>query len=199
MSPVMKMYINKLRYPKLIKDGIASFSAEIIFGDKYKEICQELYINSLKKLAQSPNSMHKYGSEDILSILYYNTILMNISPFIYEYFNLNLTSKLILYKDFTVHYGKKLDTKLDIHVDDSDITINICLKNNLNYTGLVFSGVTNTLFSVKNNNNIILVDTEEYDVIIHRGNHPHQVRELFELNDDLNKNRINLILWLKVR
>ena len=34
-----------------------------------------------------------------------------------------------LYKDFSVHYSKTKDKKLQKHVDDSDITINICLQN----------------------------------------------------------------------
>lgn len=44
-----------------------------------------------------------------------------------------------MFTDFSVHYGNGYDSYLAEHVDDSDITINICLKNNNNFTGLRFN------------------------------------------------------------
>ena len=62
---------------------------------------------------------------------------------------------------------------MDEHVDDSDITINICLKNKNDFTGLRFNEIPDTLFSCKNTNKTIFASMNEGDILIHCGKQRH--------------------------
>ena len=130
----------------------------------------------------------------------FEIIISKIKPFLCEYFGLDVCADFELYQDFTVHYSARLDRRLDIHTDDSDITINICLKNNMARSGLQFYGASSTLFS-ETSNAIIDMELGQYDVLIHRGSHPHQVLSISSegRSEDVESERVNLILWVKVK
>lgn len=194
MSEEMHICLGRIQNPPFLKKGIAKFSLDALFGkEDYTEVASELYLESKRRLGLSPNSMHKYGASDLLSSELFDRIMQNIGHFLRVYFGIEDTERLVLFKDFTVHYGARLDRKLNIHRDDSDVTINICLKNTLNSTGLKFYGTSSTLFSTNSNSTETGVDLEQFDVIIHRGSHPHEVVDQTIDNGE----RVNLILWIK--
>ena len=196
MSPVMKNYIDCLVNPYYLRYGLAIFHGNKIFGDDYQDIIHNMYQTSIQKLGISPNSMHKYGAENVIGMDQLNKLLFELTPFIQEYFGLDPTKNLQLFYDFTVHYGKNLDRELKEHVDDSDITINICLKNDFKNTGLIFTQTVNTLFS-RASNKSIEVHMKSGDILIHSGKQPHQVISYQEdLKDSME--RVNLILWFKL-
>ena len=198
MSPAMRNYVDNLDNPHYLRFGLAIFNSEFIFGENYQSIIDKFYQTSISKLDESQNSMHKYGSFDIIDSENLTILMNQLNPFITEYFGINPTKKLYLYSDFSVHYGRYLDTKLDEHVDDSDITINICLRNNLSSTGLNFTKIVDTLFS-RSSHKSVEVDLKEGQILIHRGKQPHKVCELS--SEDLSSQdseRVNLILWLKL-
>ena len=197
MSPVMKNYIDWLVNPYYLRYGLAIFEGSKVLGDEYQETIAQLYQTSINKLTKSPNSMHKYGSENVINSDTLNKLLFQLTPFIQEYYGLDLTKDLQLFYDFTVHYGKTLDHELKEHIDDSDITINICLRNDFKNTGLIFTQTINTLFSKKSNKSIE-VNMNPGDILIHSGKQPHQVISYQEDFQDSTKERVNLILWLKL-
>lgn len=187
-----------LQYPYLFKRGILSLPAECVFGEDYVTICDQIHQNALTKLNDSPNTMHKYGASDNLSPAQFEALIQQIGPVLYDYYDIPATKQFVLHRDFTVHYSGKLDRKLGIHVDDSDITLNICIENTLSRTGLRFDGTGNSRFSKINPMKQILVDLAKYDVIIHRGNHPHEVSDLQQEDiQDPTASRVCLIVWLK--
>ena len=193
MSPLMTTYVKSLKNPILLRYGISFITSEFVFGEKHKEIIKSLYMKCHSKLGSSPNSMHKYGASNVISNNEFEEIKKTLLPYIFEVFGIDPSKKCILHTHFSVHYGKYCDKKLDEHIDDSDITINICLKNTQTNTGLKFNQVPNTLFSSAKNSSVT-INLEEGDIIIHLGNQPHQV--LLQ-NYDNDNQRINLVLWLK--
>ena len=194
MSQVMINYINCLKNKSLLKKGIAIFNSKLLDID----FIDDLYKIAISKIDKSPNSLHLYGNSKIVPVNIKETLISLFSPFINEYFGMDYTKKMLLFHDFSVHYGKNYDKKLITHVDDSDITINICLKNNLLKTELEFTGIVDTLFSNQNSFENFLINLEQGDILIHRGNHPHKVNQIstIDLKNDESE-RVNAILWFK--
>ena len=179
----------------LLKCGIIKTNCNTIFGENYKEIINKMYLKATQNLGKSPNSMHKYGNSDIIEKNELEILEGMTKKIICNNYGFNENKKMSLFIDFSVHYGGINDKKLDIHRDDSDITINICLKNNFKTTGLRFHMISDSLYSFYKYK-IFDIDLEEGDVVIHRGDHEHEVVKNQEI-ENLDKNRVNLILWFK--
>lgn len=201
MSPTMLIYQNSLISKQLLRYGLSSFTSEFVFGKNYKQTLENMYNTSLcelKKSKEPPNTMHKYGASNIVTTNEFDNLKMMLLPYIHEMYGIDPCKKCYLFTDFSVHYGSSYDRKLNEHVDDSDITINICLKNTLKYTGLKFTHTPDTLFSVKSGN-ATFVNFEEGDILIHSGKQRHMVQQLTDEQILDYGERVNLILWLKFR
>lgn len=197
ISPTMQNYLDSVKSLPLLRYGLSIFSSKFVFGENYQRILDSIYNNSLRKIGESPNSMHKYGSGDVITKEDFNCLKSSLLGYICEVFGIDPCKECYLYTDFSVHYGSAFgyDYKLDEHVDDSEITINICLKNTQKYTGLKFNQTPNTLFSIVHNKSI-LVDLEEGDILIHNGKQRHEVVQNSSANYG---ERVNLVLWLKFK
>ncbi len=195
ISPAMQNYLDSLKSQVLMRYGLSIFSSKFVFGENHQNVLDSIYNKSLRKLGESPNSMHKYGAGDVITIECMDKIKSSLLGYIYEVFGIDPCKKCYLFTDFSVHYGSGYgyDHKLDEHVDDSEITINICLKNTQDYTGLRFKQIPDTLFSFKNDKSIF-VNMEEGDILIHSGKQRHEVVQNSKPNSG---ERVNLILWLK--
>lgn len=180
-----------------MRKGLSIFSSKFVFGENYQEILDKMYSKSLRKLGESPNTMHKYGAGDVITMEDFQILKTSLLGYIYEVFGIDPSKKCYIYTDFSVHYGNGYgrDHKLDEHVDDSEITINICLKNTQNHTGLRFNEISDTLFSFKTQK-YVFVDLEEGDILIHSGKQRHQV---FADPKPNNGERVNLVIWLKFK
>ena len=170
------------------------------FGMQFEEKIDEWYKICMKNISSSPNTMHKYGSKGALTSCDIDYLLVGLRQFINDYFedHANSEKTLYLYQQFSVHYSSVTDKKLDEHMDDSDITINICLKNTINdlSTHINFVDTPRTLFSKKSNKSF-QVSLKKCEIMIHKGNQIHSVSNLISLNE--NSERCNIILWLKYR
>ena len=197
ISPAMQNYLDSLKSQVLMRYGLSIFSSKFVFGEDSQKILDTMHSTSLRKMGESPNTMHKYGSGDVITMEYLDKIKSSLLGYIYEVFGIDPCKKCYLFTDFSVHYGigYKHDTKLDEHVDDSEITINICLKNTQDYTGLRFNQIPDTLFSFKNDKSVF-VSMEAGDILIHSGRQRHEVVQNSNPNSG---ERVNLILWLKFR
>lgn len=198
VSPAMNNYLTRLKNPQFIRYGLSLFTSEFIFGEKHEQIIDDLYKKSLHKMERSPNTMHKYGASDVINSDELEQLKNRLLPYIYEVFDVNPCKECTLFTDFSVHYGFLRDEKLDEHVDDSDITVNICLKNTKGFTGLKFNQIPDTLFSIKSNK-CIMVNLEKGDVLVHSGKQRHEVIKNFEKESIDCGERVNLVLWLKFR
>lgn len=199
MSPVMETYVNSTNDGKGLLQGCPVFNGVTLFGTKFASMLDNWYENCMNNISYSPNSMSKYGSSDTMTTDEYNYIMRTLRPFIDEYFRDNnyepyYFHRLKLVGQFCVHYSQSTDKKLDIHTDDSDITINICLKNTFapNTSTINFTTTNDALFSTKKNN-LTSISLEKGDILIHKGSHEHYVTNINNQQGE----RCNLILWLK--
>ncbi|KAK3264399.1 hypothetical protein CYMTET_26862 [Cymbomonas tetramitiformis] len=88
---------------------------------------------------------------------------------------------------FVVEYAAGKDQSLDLHFDDSDITVNICLGKSFQGGGLSFFGQAG-----KADEDIHEVDVEFAGAahgLMHLGSHKHLVKKLE------GGSRVNLLLW----
>jgi hypothetical protein len=201
-SPVMKTYLQSLKSLSLLRYGLSFFTSEFIFGEKYEQILESMYNRSLCKIGVSPNTMYKYGASDVITMDELDKLKMSLLPYIYEVFGIDPCKKCYLFTNFSVHYSNYHDTKLDEHMDDSEITVNICLKNTQNFTGLKFNQIPDTLFSFKDVEDVkedktILVNLEMGDILIHSGKQRHEVVQTVLEDTNHNGQQVNLILWFK--
>lgn len=196
VSPAMNNYLASLKNQQFLRYGLSLFTSQFIFGEKHEQIIDDLYKRSIHKIEGSPNTMHKYGASNVINSGELEQLKKILLPYIYEVFDVDPCKKCTLFTDFSVHYGFLRDDKLDEHVDDSDITVNICLKNTKEFTGLKFNQIPDTLFSIKANKPI-LVNLDKGDVLVHSGKQRHEVIKNYEKETVDYGERVNLILWLK--
>merc|ERR1712232_1392494 len=87
---------------------------------------------------------------------------------------------------FIVRYRQGEDLGLDMHVDDSEVTFNICLGLTFEGAGLQFCGMSGTATHRKNH---LKYSHVRGRCVVHLGKHRHGA-------DDISSGeRLNLILW----
>lgn len=123
-----------------------------------------------------PNSMHKCGH--VLNDL------QCIKKLVYklnDIYNLKLTDKVYEISAFTAEYGINSNNNLDLHKDNSIITINWNLEidSDIRGTEIVFPSINQK------------VEFKNSTLIIHHGKIEHYVEPL------LSGSRTNLIIWIK--
>jgi len=108
------------------------------------------------------------------------------------YYKMNFKKELISSNLMLIRYDNKTTRKLELHTDDSELTVNLCFENSTTNNEIIFKGyIWNTYFPIKiKHTEDIKVVPEKNTIIIHRGIHPHKVNEL------KNGIRENLIMWL---
>ena len=169
-----------------------------IFNDKFLDLIINLIDNYESSLDNNSeihaNSMHE-------NAIPFSNLNLNqcINDFIKNYFTKIAN---LLYPDrfkkkfdgihsYVVRYGDNYDRNLGFHVDDSLITINLCLKNDSKGSELCFSGIRCPLHidtpSMKNEKKIIT--HEKGFAVIHDGKNRHHI------NDIYSGERYNLIIW----
>jgi len=141
-----------------------------------------------------PNSMNNYGA--ILDDFGFYPILQEwvsqlvtpFSRFLYPHFGGN---SLDSHHGFVVEYKMGKDVDLDFHVDDSDVTLNVCLGKKFKDGTLYFRGVR-----CNQHTNTPSKSGEEFNYsheigrgVLHVGSHRHGANEI------TSGERYNLIIW----
>ena len=146
--------------------------------DKYHNdtIKNEILEHIKKSNKIKPNSMHKYGHN--LTNL---ECIKNLVKKLNEKFNLSLENKIYEIYAFTAEYGLETNNKLDLHKDNSLITINWNLEidEHLEGTEIVFPSINKE------------IQMEKSMINIHHGKLDHYVKPL------ISGSRLNLIIWIK--
>lgn len=143
-----------------------------------------------------PNSMNRYGailddmgmSDAIQKFI--DTYVNSIFHYLYrENENIHLDH----HHAFVVSYEIGKDEDLDLHVDDSNLTLNICLGRNFEGGSLFFGGIRcgYHVGSTINPKEEVNVDHTVGNCLIHLGDHRHAARRI-ESGE-----RLNLIIWYK--
>ncbi|KAM6593637.1 hypothetical protein CsatA_001340 [Cannabis sativa] len=157
----------------------------------------EKWVTDVKFRIMRPNTMNKYGAvlddfglETMLDKLMESFIRPISKVFFPEVGGATLDS----HHGFVVEYGKDRDVDLGFHVDDSEVTLNVCLGKQFSGGELYFRGTR----CDKHVNTGSQPEQEIFDyshvpgqAVLHRGRHRHGARAT------TSGHRINLLLWCR--
>ncbi|XP_076908798.1 2-oxoglutarate and iron-dependent oxygenase domain-containing protein CP2-like isoform X2 [Bidens hawaiensis] len=156
----------------------------------------EKWILETKFRVMRPNTMNKFGAvlddfgmDGMLESLMENFIRHISKIFFADVGGFALDS----HHGFVVEYGFNRDIELGFHVDDSEVTLNVCLGKQFSGGELYFRGVR-----CDKHMNTEALPEEIFDyshfpghAVIHRGRHRHGARATTA------GQRINLLLWCR--
>ncbi|XP_048329485.1 2-oxoglutarate and iron-dependent oxygenase domain-containing protein CP2 isoform X1 [Ziziphus jujuba] len=156
----------------------------------------EKWVNDAKFRIMRPNTMNRYGA--VLDDFGLETMLDKfmegfIRPISRVFFSEVGGSTLDSHHGFIVEYGNNRDVDLGFHVDDSEVTLNVCLGKQFSGGELFFRG---TRCDKHVNTGTQSEETFDYShvpgqAVLHRGRHRHGARAT------TSGHRINLLLWCR--
>ncbi|CAH8355364.1 unnamed protein product [Eruca vesicaria subsp. sativa] len=156
----------------------------------------EKWVYDSRSTIMRPNTMNRFGV--VLDDFGFESMLQKlvddfISPISQVLFPEVCGTGLDSHHGFIVEYGKDRDTDLGFHVDDSEVSLNVCLGKQFSGGELYFRGVR-----CDNHVNSESGGNENYDyshvpgrAILHRGRHRHGAKAT------TSGHRVNLILWCR--
>ncbi|CAA0817202.1 2-oxoglutarate (2OG) and Fe(II)-dependent oxygenase superfamily protein [Striga hermonthica] len=156
----------------------------------------EKWISETKFIVMRPNTMNKYGV--VLDDFGMETMLDKfmedfIRPLSRVFFAEVGGSTIDAHHGFVLEYGMDRDLDLGFHVDDSEVTLNVCLGKQFSGGELFFRGVR-----CEKHVNTGTHSEEIFDythapgrAVLHRGRHRHGARATTA------GNRVNLLLWCR--
>lgn len=156
----------------------------------------EKWVHETKFRIMRPNTMNKYGAvlddfglEGTLGKLMEEFVRHISKIFFADVGGFALDS----HHGFVVEYGMDRDVELGFHVDDSEVTLNVCLGKQFTGGELFFRGVR---CEKHVNGQTYREEIFDYShsvgrAIIHRGRHRHGARAT------TSGNRVNLLLWCR--
>ncbi|XP_077243992.1 2-oxoglutarate and iron-dependent oxygenase domain-containing protein CP2-like [Tasmannia lanceolata] len=156
----------------------------------------ERWVRESKFRIMRPNTMNKYGA--VLDDFGLETMLDKlmaefVCPISKVFFPEVGGSTLDSHHGFVVEYGKDRDVELGFHVDDSEVTLNVCLGKQFSGGELFFRGIR---CDKHVNSEIQPEEILDYShvpgqAVLHRGRHRHGARPT------TTGHRINLLLWCR--
>ncbi|KAH1241290.1 putative PKHD-type hydroxylase [Glycine max] len=152
----------------------------------------EKWVTETKFRIMHPNTMNKFGA--VLDDFGLETMLDKlmegfIRPLSREVGGSTLDS----HHGFVVEYGKDRDVDLGFHVDDSEVTLNVCLGKQFSGGELFFRGVRCEKHVNTGSHSEEIFDYSHVPgrAVLHRGRHRHGARAT------TSGNRVNLLLWCR--
>jgi len=144
--------------------------------------CEQLLKEIEKHDSVAPNSMNKYGlvlQEVGLGGLCAQILTRLVNPLTRRFYP--RIGNMYNYHGFIVHYDPRKQRSLDVHHDESDVTLNVCL-------GRKFTG-GKLLFRDDDGKILAKIDHKVGQAVLHLGTHLHQAQNI------RTGTRSNLILW----
>ena len=156
----------------------------------------EARARSTGRPVRSPNSMHSYGvlAADLgLDPLIARLVHEVVRPLAATVFPEVGGAGLDHHHGFVVHYGDAHDHDLSLHVDDSEVTLNLCLGDEFDGGELLMSGrrCGDHLQSLCRPGERVALHQEPGVALIHAGMHRHEALPLRR------GERLNLIVWCR--
>ncbi|PIN10236.1 Lysyl hydroxylase [Handroanthus impetiginosus] len=156
----------------------------------------ENWVDETKFKVIRPNTMNKYGTvlDDIGMETMLDKLVENfVCPISKVFFPEVGGSTLDAHHGFVLEYGFDRDVQLGFHVDDSEVTLNVCLGKQFSGGELFFRGVR---CEKHVNSEIRSEECFDYShvpgcAILHHGHHRHGARAT------VSGHRINLLLWCR--
>eukprot|EP00929_Paragymnodinium_shiwhaense_P098561 TRINITY_DN60019_c0_g1_i1.p1 TRINITY_DN60019_c0_g1~~TRINITY_DN60019_c0_g1_i1.p1 ORF type:complete len:603 (+),score=136.51 TRINITY_DN60019_c0_g1_i1:128-1936(+) len=175
----------------LIKEILAEdvFSFRLLKKSFCEFLMEEIsHFYASKLPARRPNSMNNYGiilSEiglDPLVFFLQDTVVQPLAAVLLP----EEGSELESYHAFTIRYRGGEDTHLDVHTDDSDVTLNVNILGNYTGAPLVFCGINGAPDHRQFGAEFIF---QLGDSVLHRGRHRHGAEDI------TSGDRMNLVIW----
>ncbi|KAG2700816.1 hypothetical protein I3843_06G014500 [Carya illinoinensis] len=156
----------------------------------------ERWVHETKFRIMRPNTMNNYGA--VLDDFGLETMLDKlmedfICPISGVFFPEVGGSTLDSHHGFVVEYGMDRDVELGFHVDDSEVTLNVCLGEQFGGGDLFFRGVRcdKHVHSGTQSEEIFDYSHVPGRAVLHRGRHRHGARAT------TSGQRVNLLLWCR--
>ncbi|XP_027358118.1 uncharacterized PKHD-type hydroxylase At1g22950-like isoform X2 [Abrus precatorius] len=156
----------------------------------------EKWVTETKFRIMRPNTMNKYGA--VLDDFGLETTLDKlmegfIRPLSRVFFAEVGGSTLDSHHGFVVEYGKDRDVDLGFHVDDSEVTLNVCLGKQFSGGELFFRGTRCEKHVNTGSHSEEIFDYSHVPgrAVLHRGRHRHGARAT------TSGHRVNLLLWCR--
>ncbi|XP_074590082.1 2-oxoglutarate and iron-dependent oxygenase domain-containing protein CP2-like isoform X1 [Curcuma longa] len=156
----------------------------------------EKWVNTIKFKIMRPNTMNKYGAvlDDFGLEAMLNKLMEEyISPIARVFFPEVGGSTLDSHHGFVVEYGKDKDVELGFHVDDSEVTLNVCLGKDFSGGQLFFRGVRCDKHVNTETQTEEIFDYSHVpgQAVLHLGRHRHGALPT------TSGHRINMLLWCR--
>ncbi|XP_017646395.1 2-oxoglutarate and iron-dependent oxygenase domain-containing protein CP2-like isoform X1 [Gossypium arboreum] len=156
----------------------------------------EKWVHETKFRIMRPNTMNKFGA--VLDDFGLETMLGKlmedfIRPISKVFFSDVGGSTLDSHHGFVVEYGVNRDVELGFHVDDSEVTLNVCLGKQFSGGDLFFRGVRCDKHVNTETQSDEILDYSHVPgrAVLHRGRHRHGARAT------TSGHRVNLLLWCR--
>ncbi|KAH9746592.1 Fe2OG dioxygenase domain-containing protein [Citrus sinensis] len=156
----------------------------------------ERWVHDTRFRIMRPNTMNKFGA--VLDDFGLETMLdklMNdfIRPISKVFFPEVGGSTLDSHHGFVVEYGMDRDVELGFHVDDSEVTLNVCLGREFSGGELFFRGVRCDKHVNTETQSEEILDYSHVPgyAVLHRGRHRHGARAT------TSGSRVNLLVWCR--
>lgn len=156
----------------------------------------EQWVNEVRFRIMRPNTMNKYGA--VLDDFGLETMLDKlmeqfVRPISKVFFHEVGGSTLDSHHGFVVEYGNDRDVDLGFHVDDSEVTLNVCLGKQFSGGELFFRGTRCDKHVNTGTHSEEIFDYSHVPgrAVLHRGRHRHGARAT------TSGHRINLLLWCR--
>jgi hypothetical protein len=169
------------RLARLIESPCAGVYTFDLYGAGY---CGVLRREFAQHESEAPNSMNKYGlvlrdaGHGALCEQLLRDVVAPLSRRLFPH-----VGHLGSYHGFTVSYDKRKQGSLDLHVDDSLVTLNVCLSSVFTGGRLVFRDEAGKIQA--------RLDHRIGRAVLHLGAHQHQAQHI------RTGKRTNLILWCR--
>jgi hypothetical protein len=184
---VLKMGIVNKFVPKefehLVKHCIVVVPTKEIFGEYDPEKLLKMINNSKNT---NVNTMHKRSYDNPLSGKQIINILEDGHDIFRALTGCKIRDDITYYGGFAICYGG-INAKLDKHVDDSVLTINMCLENSATGNEVVFEYKD----LHRNFTRSYTVNIPEGHTLIHPGNIPHYTKSI------ASGCRKNIVMWFR--
>lgn len=151
-----------------------------------------------RPVSSSPNSMHEHGAMlERLEMAHVVDDLLDASPALRELLSTRFAEvgggTIDGHHSYMVDYGREGDGDLGFHVDDSEVTLNLCLGESFSGAELVMMGRRCDLHRQTEvmAHEELEIGHEPGTLVVHAGRHRHRV-------DPIRRGRRrNLIAWLR--
>ncbi|CAL0331106.1 unnamed protein product [Lupinus luteus] len=156
----------------------------------------ERWVHDQKVRVMRPNTMNHYGA--VLDDFGFQTMLAKlvedfICPLSKVFYAETGGANLDSHHGFIVEYGNNRDVDLGLHVDDSEVTLNVCLGTQFSGGDLFFRGMRCEKHVNTESRPEEIFDYSHFpgQAVLHHGRHRHGARAT------ISGHRVNLLLWCR--